>query len=133
MLHIVAFLAIGIVVGYFVSPSSIGSALAVRIVASLVASFVGGEAMLLIFGTTSVLGKYGSILVALVLAAIVSFLLPKKSAGSAPQTASPQRSASPASSSQPASAPPAAAPPSSTPPAAPPAGPPPAQPPSPSA
>ncbi|MGC8460295.1 MAG: hypothetical protein ACP5OR_00425 [Candidatus Dormibacteria bacterium] len=77
MLHVVAFLVIGIVVGYTLARSATGSALAIRIISALIGSFLGGEIGLLLFGKTSLLGKYGSIIYAIVLAGIISLLIPK--------------------------------------------------------
>ncbi len=69
MLHIIAFAAIGIVVGYFIGQNTKG--LVPIIIAGLVGSFVPG---LLIHTSTSAASKYGSLVVAIIGALVLSYL-----------------------------------------------------------
>ena len=84
MLHLVAFIIIGIVVGALFIRRSRGPAATVRVVAGLVGSLAAGFISLAILGSSHNSGKYGSILIAIVVAVALSALA---SRGSQPTTA----------------------------------------------
>lgn len=84
MLHLVAFIVIGIVIGALFIRQTRGAAATIRVIAGLVGSLVGGYLTLLILGTNHDSGKYGSIVIAIVVAGVLSALAVR---GSQPSSA----------------------------------------------
>lgn len=84
MLHLVAFIVIGIVIGALFIRQARGAAATIRVIAGLVGSLIGGYLSYLILGTNHDTGKYGSIVVALVVAVVLSALAVR---GSQPSSA----------------------------------------------
>lgn len=84
MLHLVAFIVIGIVIGALFIRQARGAAGAIRVIAGLVGSLIGGYASYAILGTNHDTGKYGSIVVAIVVAVLLSALAAR---GSQPSSA----------------------------------------------
>lgn len=74
LLHLIAFIVIGVVIGALFIRQSRGAAASVRVVAGLAGSLIGGFLTLAIRGDNHITGKYGSLLVAIVLALILSAL-----------------------------------------------------------
>jgi uncharacterized membrane protein YeaQ/YmgE (transglycosylase-associated protein family) len=81
---LVAFIIIGVVVGALFIRQSRGPAATIRVVAGLVGSLVAGFISLAILGSTHNSGKYGSIVIAIVVAVLLSALA---SRGSQPAAA----------------------------------------------
>ena len=74
MLHLIAFIVIGVVIGALFVRQSRGAAATVRVIAGLVGSLIGGYAALGILGDGHIRGKYGSLVIAIILALILSAL-----------------------------------------------------------
>ncbi len=74
MLHLIAFIVIGVVIGALFVRQSRGAAATVRVIAGLVGSLIGGYVSLDILGEGHIRGKYGSLLIAIILAVILSAL-----------------------------------------------------------
>ena len=74
MLHLIAFIVIGVVIGALFVRQSRGAAATVRVIAGLVGSLIGGYVSLDILGEGHIRGKYGSLLIAIILAGILSAL-----------------------------------------------------------
>jgi uncharacterized membrane protein YeaQ/YmgE (transglycosylase-associated protein family) len=68
MLHAVAFIVIGLVVGAIYIRKSRAMGAVIRVIGGLVGSLAGGFISLGALGSTSTTGKYGSLLIALVAA-----------------------------------------------------------------
>lgn len=83
MLHIIAFIVIGVVIGALYIRQSRGAAATIRVVAGLAGSLIGGFVALAILGSGNTTGKYGSVVVAIVLALVLSALA---AAGTRPRT-----------------------------------------------
>ena len=82
MLHLVAFVVIGIVIGaVFVRGAGTGPAI-IRIVAGLIGALVGGFLALNALGTGTTTGKYGSLLVAIVVATALAAVAQRVTGGS---------------------------------------------------
>lgn len=79
MLHLVAFIVIGIVIGALFIRQARGAAATIRVIAGLVGSLVGGFLSLVILGTNHDSGKYGSIVIAIVVAVVLSALATRSS------------------------------------------------------
>ena len=84
MLHVIAFIVIGVVIGALYIRQSRGAAATIRVIAGLAGSLIGGFITLAVLGSAHTSGKYGSILAAIVLAVILSALA---TAGTRPRTA----------------------------------------------
>ena len=84
MLHYIAFVVIGVVIGALYIRQSRGAAAIIRVIAGLVGSLIGGLVALDVMGSASTAGKYGSLLVAIVLAVILAALA---TAGTRPRSA----------------------------------------------
>ncbi|HVB53976.1 MAG TPA: hypothetical protein VNF24_07265 [Candidatus Acidoferrales bacterium] len=74
MLHAVAFIVIGLVVGAIAIRKARATAAVIRVAGGLIGSLAGGFISLSALGSTTTIGKYGSILIAIVLAAVVAGL-----------------------------------------------------------
>ncbi|MGH7640464.1 MAG: GlsB/YeaQ/YmgE family stress response membrane protein [Candidatus Dormibacteria bacterium] len=74
MLHLVAFIVIGLVVGAFWVRKSRGLAALIRVVGGLVGSLLGGFISLAEIGSKTSGGKYGSIVIAIVVAILLGGL-----------------------------------------------------------
>ncbi|HUY56433.1 MAG TPA: hypothetical protein VMV12_01200 [Candidatus Micrarchaeaceae archaeon] len=72
MLHTVAFIVIGLVVGAMAIRKARAAAAVIRVVGGLIGSLAGGFISLGALGSQTTTGKYGSLLVAVVVAAIVA-------------------------------------------------------------
>jgi uncharacterized membrane protein YeaQ/YmgE (transglycosylase-associated protein family) len=72
VLHLVAFIVIGLVVGAIFIRKSRAIAAVIRVAGGLVGSLVGGFISLAALGSTHTSGKYGSLVVALVISVIVA-------------------------------------------------------------
>lgn len=72
MLHAVAFIVIGLVVGALAIRKARAVAAVIRVVGGLVGSLGGGFISLAALGSKTDTGKYGSIVIAIVVAAIVA-------------------------------------------------------------
>jgi uncharacterized membrane protein YeaQ/YmgE (transglycosylase-associated protein family) len=79
LLHLVAFIVIGIVIGALFIRQARGAAATIRVIAGLVGSLVGGFLSLVILGTNHDSGKYGSIVIAIVVAVVLSALATRSS------------------------------------------------------
>jgi uncharacterized membrane protein YeaQ/YmgE (transglycosylase-associated protein family) len=84
VLHVIAFIVIGVVIGALYIRQSRGAAATIRVIAGLAGSLIGGFVTLAVLGSGHTSGKYGSILVAIVLAVILAALA---TAGTRPRTA----------------------------------------------
>lgn len=74
MLHLIAFIVIGIVIGALFVRQSRGPAAAIRVIGGLIGGLIGGEVSLSILGEGHIRGKYGSLVIAIVVAFIFSWL-----------------------------------------------------------
>ncbi len=74
MLHLIAFIVIGVVIGALFVRGSRGPAAAVRVIGGVVGSLIGGEVSLSILGEGHIRGKYGSLVIAIVAALVFSWL-----------------------------------------------------------
>ncbi len=74
MLHVIAFIVIGVVIGALYIRQSRGAAATIRVIAGLAGALIGGFVSLAILGSSSTTGKYGSLLVAIVVAVVLSAL-----------------------------------------------------------
>lgn len=74
MLHVIAFIVIGVVIGALFIRQSRGAAATIRVIGGLVGSLLGGFVSLAILGSGTTKGKYGSLLIAIVVALILSAL-----------------------------------------------------------
>jgi len=83
MLHVIAFVVIGVVIGAFFVRGASGGPAIIRVVAGLVGSLLGGFLALAALGTSTTTGKYGSLLVAIVVAAILAAVAQRVTGGSA--------------------------------------------------
>ncbi|MGH7612151.1 MAG: hypothetical protein ACREN4_09045 [Candidatus Dormibacteria bacterium] len=72
MLHVIAFIVIGLVVGAIFIRQARAMGAVIRVVAALIGSFVGGFASLGILGSGHTSGKYGSLVIAVIVACIVA-------------------------------------------------------------
>ncbi|HUY98397.1 MAG TPA: hypothetical protein VMW47_12415 [Verrucomicrobiae bacterium] len=81
MLHLIAFLVIGVVVGAFFIRGTAGVPAAARVVAGLAGSLVGGFATVSILSSHHTLSKYGSLVVAVVLALIAAAIAAQMTGG----------------------------------------------------
>ncbi len=72
MLHAVAFIVIGLVVGAIFIRKARAMAAGIRVGGGLVGSLAGGFISLAVRGSKTDTGKYGSIVIAIVVAAIVA-------------------------------------------------------------
>lgn len=79
MLHLIAFIIIGVVIGALFVRESRGPAAAVRVVGGLIGSLIAGEVSLAILGESHTSGKYGSVVIAVIVAVILSWLAAKVS------------------------------------------------------
>ncbi|MHB8313990.1 MAG: GlsB/YeaQ/YmgE family stress response membrane protein [Candidatus Dormibacteria bacterium] len=79
MLHLIAFIIIGIVIGALFVREARGPAAAIRVVAGLIGSLIAGEVSLAILGEGHIRGKYGSVVIAVIVAVILSWLATKVS------------------------------------------------------
>ncbi len=75
MLHLIAFIVIGVVVGAIFIRQSRGAAAIARIVAGLVGSLAAGFISLSILGEGHIRGKYGSVVIALVVAVLLAWIV----------------------------------------------------------
>lgn len=74
MLHTVAFVVIGLVIGaIFIRRSKAQSAI-IRVLGGLIGAIAGGFITLAVLGTATTSGKYGSLVVAVLLAVIIAGL-----------------------------------------------------------
>ncbi len=74
MLHIIAFVVIGVVIGALFIKGSRGAAASIRVIAGLVGSLLGGLVSLSILGEGHIRGKYGSLVIAIIVAIVLSAL-----------------------------------------------------------
>lgn len=74
MLHVIAFIVIGLVIGAIFIRKARALAAAIRVVGGLVGSLAGGFISLGVLGTATTAGKYGSLLIALVVAIVIAAL-----------------------------------------------------------
>jgi len=74
VLHVIAFIVIGIVVGALFIKQSRGAAATIRVIAGLVGGLLGGFVSLAILGSGTTKGKYGSLVIAIIVALILSAL-----------------------------------------------------------
>ncbi|MHB1576390.1 MAG: hypothetical protein ACYCX9_07750 [Candidatus Dormibacteria bacterium] len=74
MLHLIAFIVIGVVIGALFVRQSRGAAASIRVIAGLVGSLIGGYVSLSILGEGHIRGKYGSLVIAIIVAIILSAL-----------------------------------------------------------
>jgi uncharacterized membrane protein YeaQ/YmgE (transglycosylase-associated protein family) len=74
MLHLIAFIVIGVVIGALFVRQSRGAAASIRVIAGLAGSLIGGYVSLGILGEGHIRGKYGSLVIAIILALILSAL-----------------------------------------------------------
>ncbi|MHB1524669.1 MAG: hypothetical protein ACYDEA_07495 [Candidatus Dormibacteria bacterium] len=74
MLHLIAFIVIGVVIGALFVRGSRGPAAAIRVIAGLVGSLIVGEVSLSILGESHTRGKYGSLVIAIVAAVVFSWV-----------------------------------------------------------
>ncbi|MGH7608690.1 MAG: hypothetical protein ACREOD_01930 [Candidatus Dormibacteria bacterium] len=74
MLHVIAFIVIGLVIGAIFIRQARAMGAVIRVVAALIGSLVGGFASLGILGSGHTSGKYGSIVIAVILACILAAL-----------------------------------------------------------
>ncbi|HVB13840.1 MAG TPA: hypothetical protein VNH38_03665 [Candidatus Dormibacteraeota bacterium] len=74
MLHAIAFIVIGLVVGAIFIRKARAVGAVIRVIGGLVGSLVGGFISLDALGSKTTTGKYGSIVIAIVLAAVVAGL-----------------------------------------------------------
>ncbi len=81
MLHLIAFIVIGVVIGAFFIRGTTGIPAAIRVVAGLAGSLVGGFATLSILASHHTLSKYGSLLVAIVLALVAAAIAAQRTGG----------------------------------------------------
>ncbi len=81
MLHLIAFIVIGVVIGAFFIRGQSGVPAATRVIGGLVGSLAGGYIALAILGQSHTSGKYGSLLVAIVLALILSLVAAQMTGG----------------------------------------------------
>ncbi|HVA21265.1 MAG TPA: hypothetical protein VNN74_04130 [Candidatus Micrarchaeia archaeon] len=81
MLHLIAFIVIGVVIGAFFIRGTTGLPAAARVVAGLAGSLIGGFATVSILSTHATLSKYGSLLVAIVLALVFSLVATQMTGG----------------------------------------------------
>jgi uncharacterized membrane protein YeaQ/YmgE (transglycosylase-associated protein family) len=71
MLHAVAFIVIGLVVGAIYIRRSRAMGAVIRVIGGLVGSLAGGFIALGALGSTSTAGKYGSLVIAVVAAIVI--------------------------------------------------------------
>ncbi|HEY6537665.1 MAG TPA: hypothetical protein VI138_01325 [Candidatus Dormibacteraeota bacterium] len=72
MLHAVAFIVIGLVIGALFIRKARSVAALIRVAGGLIGSLVGGFISLAALGSKTTTGKYGSLVIAVVVAAIVA-------------------------------------------------------------
>ncbi|HUY08277.1 MAG TPA: hypothetical protein VMW80_02360 [Candidatus Dormibacteraeota bacterium] len=72
MLHAVAFVVIGLVIGAIAIRKARAVAAIIRVAGGLIGSLAGGFISLAALGSQTSIGKYGSIVIAIVVAAIVA-------------------------------------------------------------
>lgn len=74
MLHVIAFIVIGLVIGAVFIRKARAMGAAARVIGGLIGSLAGGFISLSVLGSATTTGKYGSLLIALVAAIVVAGL-----------------------------------------------------------